>query len=96
MIRPHLFYQTHLSFLKQNDGTSPTYGELSEYTYSAQIGDSTRERGTSSFAATTCRLGLSDLPGQQRVKNAIEQDMTIQFPLLIADWILTTYLTLAI
>ena len=35
MIPPHLFYQIYLSFLEQNDCTSPKCGELSEYTDSA-------------------------------------------------------------
>ena len=35
MIPPHLFYQIYLSFLEQNDCTTPKCGELSEYIDSA-------------------------------------------------------------
>ena len=35
MISSHLFYQIYLSFLEQNDCYPPKYGELSEYTDSA-------------------------------------------------------------
>ena len=35
MILPHLFYEIHLSILKQNDRTPPKCGEQSEYPDSA-------------------------------------------------------------
>ena len=36
MIPPHLFFQIYFLLLEKNDCTPPTYGELSEYTDSAQ------------------------------------------------------------